>query len=393
MKKNYFLILFVAIAIKCFSSSNVQYDKNIEIEFDNLKVVKLTGTPYNRGYIHGSTLKEEINEIISLWKDNLGKTYNCDPNMFIDRFYKETNYIPSITKWTPELLDEIKGLAHGCGIDFETMFVFQLADEEWANGRDIPAEHCTTIGVNAIGNQAPINAGSMDINPYNNKFQTLLHIIDESTGLESFVFAVAGSIGLNGMNNKSVAVNVNTLSDLKNIKEGLPVAFVVRGILAQETEEEAENFLRSIVHASGQNYLVSGKKYCKSFECCTDSVAEFKPNINSNITYHTNFSVVNSRYEPRYLKRLADKGYTIEYKRNRCTRFPILEEEFLNNNQFADLDKVKRVMSRNDDVRVSISNDWTMCCTIYITGTKPELHIAPGRTHLTPFIVFRFLNN
>src|SRR5436305_701694 len=75
---------------------------------------------------------------------------------------------------------------------------------------------------------------------------------------EAFVLTQAGCVGLNGVNARSVAVCTNALWQLDGSRAGLPVAFVVRGLLRQRSADEAAAFLRRVRHASGQNYVIGG---------------------------------------------------------------------------------------------------------------------------------------
>ena len=56
------------------------------------------------------------------------------------------------------------------------------------------------------------------------------------------------------MNSRSVGVCVNAVTQLAYSPKGLPVAFVIRGILRQKTYDEAVKFLGDIPPAAPQNY-------------------------------------------------------------------------------------------------------------------------------------------
>ena len=71
------------------------------------------GSPYDRGLTHGTQLKNQIHELVQLWKTDLMKQYKLDPDLFIKRFVATTNYASAIKQWTPDILDEIKGIADG----------------------------------------------------------------------------------------------------------------------------------------------------------------------------------------------------------------------------------------------------------------------------------------
>jgi len=65
---------------------------------------------------------------------------------------------------------------------------------------------------------------------------------------------------VNGLNNRAVAINCNALLQLAPSKRGLPVAFIVRSVLEKGSFEEALCFVKAIDHASGQNYLLAGRR-------------------------------------------------------------------------------------------------------------------------------------
>src|SRR5262245_19473286 len=97
-----------------------------------VRIVVLEGSPYDRRLTQGRTLKKEINEVVGKWKAHLEADYKMKADGFIEQFFKKTDFLPAIKKWTPDLLDEVRGIADGAGIDFNTMLLFQLPDEEWA---------------------------------------------------------------------------------------------------------------------------------------------------------------------------------------------------------------------------------------------------------------------
>src|SRR4051812_47972471 len=102
-----------------------------------LKVLVLEGPPYQRGATHGRTLKSEIAEVVRLWKAELAGAFKTDADTFIRRFVRQTEFPSAIRKWTPDLWDEICGMADGAGVDFDTMLALQLPDECFVHGEAI----------------------------------------------------------------------------------------------------------------------------------------------------------------------------------------------------------------------------------------------------------------
>ena len=94
---------------------------------------------------------------------------------------------------------------------------------------------------------------NMDLEGLRNGFQVLLHIKYPGSTHEVMVVSNAGCIGWNGMNNKGIGICCNTLLQLSNCRDGLPVNCIVRGVLEQTTEVDAVKFVQQVKHASGQN--------------------------------------------------------------------------------------------------------------------------------------------
>jgi isopenicillin-N N-acyltransferase like protein len=355
-----------------------------------LRVLTLQGSPYNRGLVHGKTLRKEIHEIIKYWKAEIESGYKVKADKFIADFLRLTNFQPAIKKWTPELLAEVRGIADGSGIDFNTIFAYQLADEEWAHWEDVAGgEHCSSIGVNRTGASPSYVAQNMDIPTYYQGYQTLLHIKDKNGNPEALVLTVPGAIGVNGLNSSAVAITCNTLLKLEYSKDGLPVSFIVRGVLQQKSLKEAIDFLHNIKHASGQNYIIGGPERTHSFECSANKVSEFIVYQDAQLTYHTNHPLANDDFNHRYLANLKKQNKTPKEDPFYCLRFEALEKR-LKNHARVDVDLIKATLSSRDHEKNPVSNKYTYASTIMILSVKPELHIAPGRPHQTAFKIFRF---
>ena len=169
-------ILIIILTIATFnvfiSSVNIDGDSRKDVILDttysNLPILHLNGTPYENGFQHGKIMKSRIIELVDLWKNDIEKKYQISADEFIEIFLDSTDYISAIKKWTPDLLDEIRGISAGSGIDFNTIFAFQLTDEIWTNARliEIP-HHCTSVGINNYKKDRGSNyiAQNIDITP------------------------------------------------------------------------------------------------------------------------------------------------------------------------------------------------------------------------------------
>lgn len=311
--------------------------------------------------------------------------YKMSAETFIARFLERTNFLPAIKKWTPDLLEEVRGISDGAGVAFDTILVFQMADEIWARNGDVVGDHCSSIGVNKHSGSPSFVGQTMDIPWLYQGYQTLLRIKHENSTLESYVLTAAGLIGLNGLNNSPVAINCNTLLQLKSSRDGLPVAFVVRAVLEKKTLEEATAFLRSVGHASGQNYIVGDKEKAISLECSANKIVPFAPLANAGVTYHTNHPLANDDYTPAYAASLKRPFYGTSGH-----RLASLESRLKTPSRPIDLELIKTALSSRDSEAAPVSNDLTFACTVMVLSAKPELHVTVGRPDQNPFQVFTF---
>lgn len=386
MKKCFFVLL-VIIQILAFPASQV-FGQNTPLTAKaNMKVLVLEGTPYERGRQHGSALKMEIHELVKLWKEDIRKTYKIEADVFLKKFLVATNFQKAIKEWTPQLWDELRGISEGSGVDLDTVFAFQLVDEIWVLGRDIRAEKCTTIGLDKTEMHPAMVAQNLDIPTFYHGFQTLLHIKDPEQDLETYLFTFPGFIAANGINSHSVTVVVNAVQQLENSRDGLPVAFVIRGILQRKTYAEAVQFINTIKHGAPQNYMIGGVEDMGSFECSTTHVSEYIPFKEALFTYHTNHPLINLNYTARFEKYLESKDVSPKDYKHPCPRFQALQNIFKDNSIHIDVDTLKDIFSNRE---IIINNSGTFGCTIMKLGKNPELHISPGRPDEEPFQIFRF---
>jgi hypothetical protein len=352
-----------------------------------LRIVELSGTPYEMGKIHGRTLKAEIRELVGRWKQNLEANYPVPADAFIRRFLERTDFKPAIDRWTPGLIDEVRGIADGAGLDFETIYVYQLIDETWTMGPDLGFAKCTSVAAGPGNGRPAFVAQNLDIPAFLHDYQTVLRIRDEVDGLEALVFTIPGSLGANGVNSRSVGVCVNAVTQLAYSATGLPVNFTVRGILRQKTYEQSAKFLEDIRPAAPQTYVIGGPSETAIFERSAGKMSKFVPLERAGFSYHTNHPMVNDDFNPRFPEMLVRAGMTLKSYQDSCPRLKYLGRLPNDDSAILDLAALRSIFS---DRASEINNGATYGCTIMVLGETPELHIAPGRPDEVPFEVIGF---
>jgi predicted choloylglycine hydrolase len=358
------------------------------------RVLTLKGTPFERGLTHGRILRHDIHRAVDIWKSDLAREYKMDAKAFIHQFAAQTDYQTAIREWTPSLLEEVRGIAEGAGVDFETMLVYQLIDEYWVNGKSVTTlEHCSAIGTAATSKHPAIIAQNMDLEGFRDGFETVLRIQGDG-GLETLILTQPGLIALNGVNNHGIAVTVNTLAQLAHARTGLPVAFVIRGILENRQRQDAEAFVRRVKHASGQNYMIGFSNGIMDYEASADKIVLLRQR--GPFGYHTNHPLANDDYSEEYRK----SGGASDNNDNTHTRLAALETRLKADVGSAIIDQIKAALRSHDSDRHPIcrhctSGDegCTFASVIMVLDRQPYLLMAAGAPDRYRYQRFDFSGN
>ena len=337
-------------------------------------------------------MRDRIRALLEPWKAAFKTHLNVGSETFIKLFLSRTDFSSAIKRWTPGLLEEIRGISEGSGVDLETMLVFQFADEYITGGKAIVQDRCSSAGYRLNDGTSSLIGQNMDIESYADGSQLVLHIKHESSDVEAFVLTQAGCIALNGMNNKAVGICCNALTQLNSCRDGLPVSCIVRGVLQQRSVNDAVDFLHRIKHASGQNYLVGGASAVQSLECSAGKVIRFKPKESADVVWHTNHPLVSDDFRAEYRSFLAQKNLDREkMEPNTRTRLKALERRLAPVSEKRDIDLMKSALSSRDSAEFPVSREkgrelaFTFASTVMVLSDSPEFHVAPGPPHRTPY--------
>ena len=381
----------------------------------DIRVLVLEGTRRERGRIHGKALKSLINKGIETWKSHLQNVTGTNPDKYIDQFMKETKLVAAAEKWAPHLLEEVRGIGEEAGVDFNTIFVWQCADEEWwyrpyPHVKQEPSG-CSSLGCSKAGNNPAVAAQNMDTPNYYDGYQVLLHI-KHNESFESLVFTIAGVIGLNGMNNAPLGICCNTLLDLNHAADGLPVAFVVRSVLEEPNVDKAAGFIQKIKHASGQNYIIGDAEKAVDFECSANKVCQYAPCGGVSRVYHTNHALINAdktAWVTRFFNMLAKFNFLesqpkddteramlgeAQWYFNTLSRFNFLESQLRDPLKHISPEVIRAILSSHETSICVHNTGQPGACTlgsmIMVLSSPPELHLASGPPCFNEYRIFRF---
>jgi len=373
----------------------------------DMKFIDLYGTPRERGRIHGEVLKPEIKEMVGGHIDMINKA-GGNPDEYASRIVDGAGFLNAAQKWTPHLVEEIKGIAEGAGIDFKVMFAWNLLDEaewffqgqNWVNPTFRENSRCSVLGVNKEGNNPTIVAQNADMGPSLDGYQTLFHIKHKDSDLEELVLSLPGVTGIYGMNNRSLGVCLNALTmTLNKSPQGLATIFIARGILYQKKLDKAIEFISNVKHASGEAYTFGDEKRAVCFEGSANKVSQFIPYPDANRVYHTNHPLTNDdiwlsldkpeKIAPDIRKRLKI-GIT-----NSQTRFQTLEKRLSDMSKPVTVDRVKSILCSHDSSKYPICRhddrgNITTFSIIMTLSASPEMHVAAGPPCKTGYATYKF---
>jgi len=259
--------------------------------------IECAGSPVQCGRAHGLKLREDVRANLARWLAARAEATDAAsgagvdltlPHPYAAALLSATQHVDAMRVHCPDLLEELEGVAEGAGVAFENVLGYALMDEEWpffnackpaaAPVAVAVAPGCTVVSARTASDGLLL-AQTMDLpKPFLGR-SCVLDVRTEGGGAHHhrvMVLSMAGFPALLGVNARGLGVVVNNLSTLRASSRGLPVAAVVRGLLAScASVNEASVWLRQVPHATGQAYTLgdaAGARAC--FEASADGVTE-----------------------------------------------------------------------------------------------------------------------
>jgi isopenicillin-N N-acyltransferase like protein len=258
-------------------------------------VVECRGHGRQRGRAHGEALRPWIRALLERWDADAESRLRRPAATLVADLVGGSGFLAAIERHTPDLLEEVRGIAEGAGVAFERVLALNLMDEEWwMTAPAEPREACTLVALAGEGERPTVLAQNMDLPVVMDGAQAILRT--EDAGGCGAILTAAGMIGLMGVNPAGVGVCVNTLAMLRHSRGGLPVAFVMRGALEHSTAAEAAGFLARVPHASGQHYALADADGVAGYEC--SAAGAVRSDAGSGRLCHTNHPLGSRDLDP-----------------------------------------------------------------------------------------------
>lgn len=259
-----------------------------------MPILTLSGTPYEIGFQHGLQCKEMIREfyegIIAVHLRNI--PVQCDKNKLLALTDRN---LPFLEAFSPDLVQEMQGIADGAGLLFrDILFLNSFLELEDIRplknaGRALDNElwGCTSFNVKASATADGKNylGQTFDMERYYERYNVLLKI-NYPDGHKELVYSVAGVLGMNGMNNKGVAIVINKLVST-DLRMGVIYPFIIRTALAAQKVGDAFGAAVFSRRACGMNYQIASQDDVAW--CIEESATDYQilPFVNG-VAVHTN---------------------------------------------------------------------------------------------------------
>ena len=340
-------------------------------------IVDVSGSGRERGRMHGEILRDRIAGALERWDSEVGERMGIPAAEHVVGLLGATRFVPAIERSTPDLLEEVHGIAEGAAVSYQRILAYNLMDEEWWYSQARGHRHaCSLVAVAGTDDRGALLAQNMDLPEVMDGGQTILRSTAPD-GSRTVVLTAAGMIGLTGCNSDGLGVCVNTLSMLHHSGEGLPVAFVLRGLLERRSLAAAETFLHTVPHASGQHYAVGCGDDVAGFECSAGGVVA--SDGGTTRFGHTNHPLASRDVDPAD----DEPGGTADSQR----RLARLAETAPEVESSADCEELLADKKAPLCVAPETEHHWLTFGSIAMElGSEPTVRIAPGPPDRTPWI-------
>lgn len=193
--------------------------------------VRASGSAYERGHAHGSQLGPQLRAFVA---DDLCRLNRllAEPTSLAGLTPQLRAYRDQLELCTPELLDEIIGLADGASISADEALLLQLRRELMGYTKLPTMGDCTTYARRGESAGNTVLAQTVDLNGNLDDAISVLQLRDTATGRTSLLLSFAGLLGYLGLNSDGLAIGINLVLGGSWIP-GIPPYLVIRQLLDQ----------------------------------------------------------------------------------------------------------------------------------------------------------------
>lgn len=238
---------------------------------NKIRLLTVTGTPYEMGYQHGVAYREDIRrytaERVGLVCSGRWSGHEL-PRAEVLALAEAC--LPAHEAYAPDLMAELHGLAAATDLSLGELLivggftdfvdtVYNTYRQRQAAVERLPIDDCTAFIVPDAhtADGAGFFGQTWDMHDTATEFVILLHT-QPTHGPASFIFTTVGCVGQIGLNSAGIAIGINNLLGADG-QLGVTWPFVVRNVLAQTNLADALACITEAPLAGAHNYLLFDK--------------------------------------------------------------------------------------------------------------------------------------
>src|SRR5215472_64314 len=258
----------------------------------SVPLVRAEGDPFSVGHRHGlaraRTLRAFIND--SICRLNLVMQTPVSMDALVPTL---ADYGAAIAAATPDLAEEIRGLAHGAGISWHQALLLQVR-REIMGYRKVPAiGGCTTYARAGVGPASTsVLAQTVDLNGNLDDQISVLELAPARSRRRALVLSFAGLLGYLGLNSDGLAVGLNLVLGGEWCP-GLPPYLAIRYLLDTAANvDQAVSILRGLRLASSRSVTLCDRAKSAYVELLDGQmrVVEASETVHTNHFLHPDFA-------------------------------------------------------------------------------------------------------
>ncbi|MDA0745415.1 MAG: C45 family autoproteolytic acyltransferase/hydrolase [bacterium] len=226
---------------------------------DHLQVLEISGTPEQRGRVHGEAFRGLIRELLPAYFDYMDCTSRAHGVMPLtkERALAITRtYLAPTKEYAPDLMAEVQGIAEGADVVFDEVMALNAFLDlfDYMSPAFIEAG-CTTMMIPGGPDGSGAVIGQNYDLPEIFAEPAVLLTLSEAERPGAVMYTTAGMLGCVGLNTAGIGVVINNLVPA-DAGPGVPYTFVIRKILEAEQIGDAIDAVVGTRRSSGMNYVL-----------------------------------------------------------------------------------------------------------------------------------------
>lgn len=212
-------------------------------KWGTLKVLLLSGAPYDRGVQHGTLLKEQVARVADRMRQAVDESPRRDELMArADALERQL---------LPAEAEEMRGVADGAGVDYDAVVLMNMAYELYEAG-------CSQFAATDASGTLVVGRNFEYYLPDVLSRARVLQVVRPTDGRPYLAPSFAGCVGvITGVNDRGIYAAVNAIPGAERSDTGVPSSFALRRLLTDTTTiGQAEALLASMPCAMGYNLML-----------------------------------------------------------------------------------------------------------------------------------------